>query len=87
MEESPVLLIPTKLMDFVDLRHQADELKFLCDHYDPFAPTTPAPDVRELLHKYASADEKGDPFKTTNKLILLLENTLEELQKREKGLE
>ena len=85
MEKTPSLLIPTKLMDLMDLRHQAEELKTLCDRFDPFAPDT-APDVRELLHKYSLKKEDGsDPFQITNELILLLENTLEELQKREKN--
>ena len=80
MEESPPLQIPTALMDLTDLRHQAEELKLLCDQFDPFA-SSPSPEMGELLSKYALEKEE-DPFKTTNKLILLLENTLEELQKR-----
>ena len=82
MEEIPSIPIPPKLMDSTDLGQQAEELKFLCDHFDPFAPS-PSPDIRSLLHKYVSEEERNDPFKITNKLILLLENTLEELQRRE----
>ena len=72
-------------MDLTDLRHQAEELKFLCDRFDPFA-ISPSDDVQKLLRKYA-LEEGQDPFRATNQLILLLENTLEELQQREKNLE
>ena len=80
MENAPIL-IPTKLMDSIDLEKQAQELRLICDKYDPFAP--PSGELKELLARYASASGEINPFDITNRLILLLENTLQELSSRQ----
>lgn len=80
--ETPSLQIPTKLMDSIDLNRQAEELRWICDRFDPFSP--PDEEIRGLLNRYLPPEEEYDPFNITNQLILLLENTLEELQSREK---
>ena len=86
MEDSPNLIIPAELMDLTDLRRQAEELRLLCDRFDPFSCAIDL-ELQVLLRKYVPWQKGDDPFPITNKLILLLENTLQALQQREENVE
>lgn len=63
------------------LNDQIRELKNLCQALDPFLPIEAG--HQEILKKY-QITEFDDPFKLTNRLILLLENAIEEKMKLEK---
>ena len=78
---SSPLRIPTKLMDGEDLRRQERELRRLCSEFDPFS--GPDEELRQTLERYVASPDTQDPFRLTNELISLLEDTLEELRSRE----
>lgn len=70
-----------------------EELKKLCDRIDPYKISHK--DFKDLQKfnisdkHYSTFDEacnELDPFLITNKLLLLLENSIEELEKKKKAL-
>lgn len=68
------------------LEAQVEKLQFICDRLNPYEPI---PDyLKKELRQVGLAellDGSYDPFALTNKLILLMENTLEELELYKNG--
>lgn len=71
-------------MTIDQLNMRAEILKQLCHELDPYAPLE-----EDDLKKLASVGitEIEDPFHLTNILILYVEDTLEEISKRQKYLQ
>lgn len=60
------------------LQKQINELQKLCDELDPYSEI--CAEHKKVLNKYGIAD-LNDPFSLTNRLILMLEDSIEELEK------
>jgi hypothetical protein len=58
------------------LNEKVEKLKFITDQLDPYKPL---PEVMRLALKEFHLDHEKDPFALTNKLIILLEDALNEL--------
>lgn len=68
-----------KGLSLEELTTRADYLKQLCLNLDPYAPLDKK--QKETLLNLGVKDI-DDPFRVTNELIMQMENTLEEIQKR-----
>ncbi len=64
------------------LQGRIEVLRSLCQEIDPYAPLNS--EVREQLEELG-IDAGEDPFALTNRLILMMENALEEFHKLHKG--
>ena len=70
-------------MTLDQLNARANILKELCHELDPYAPLQEK-DIKKLAG--VGIDHIEDPFHLTNILILYVEDTLEEISKRQKLL-
>ncbi len=63
------------------LEKELERLRFICDNLDPYSPI-PEKFKKELraLGLQEIIDQHYDPFALTNKLLLRMENILEELE-------
>lgn len=69
-------------LDISQLKSRAQTLRRLCEDLDPYSPMTKEDlDTLESLGVYSH----NDPFQLTNELIMKMEDTLEEILKRESG--
>ena len=68
-------------MSLPELHHRAEVLKELCHELDPYSPLK-TKDVKRL--QGVGIVDIEDPFHLTNTLILYVEDTLEEISKRQK---
>jgi len=69
-------------LDISQLKSRAQTLRRLCEDLDPYSPMTKEDlDLLESLGVYGH----NDPFQLTNELIMKMEDTLEEILKRESG--
>ena len=69
-------------LDISQLKSRAQTLRRLCEDLDPYSPMTKEDlDLLESLGVYSH----HDPFQLTNELIMKMEDTLEEILKRESG--
>ena len=59
------------------LEKKIERLKYICDHLDPY--TKKDADINERLEEFQLQNIE-DPFELTNKLLLMMENTIEELE-------
>jgi hypothetical protein len=62
------------------LQKRVQELRQICDQLDPYSPIPKR--MQKKLAKY-QINELNNPFEVTNRLLLLLEDSLEELQTRQ----
>jgi hypothetical protein len=62
-----------------DLIKNIERLKYLCDHLDPYSPLD---ENFKTELSYFKIDNYRDPFDLTNKLLKLMEDSLEEQQTR-----
>ncbi len=69
-----------KELSVSELNARAELLKELCLNLDPY---TPLSDEDKTTLNDLGFEELDDPFRLTNALILSMEDTLEEIQKRE----
>jgi hypothetical protein len=67
-------------LDISQLKLRAQTLRKLCEDLDPYSPLTL--DEIKLLESLGVYDY-NDPFQLTNELIMRMEDTLEEILKRE----
>ncbi len=67
-------------LDISQLKSRAQTLRRLCEDLDPYSPLTHK--EKELLESLGVFDY-NDPFQLTNELIMRMEDTLEEILKRE----
>jgi hypothetical protein len=67
-------------MSLSDLETRAEVLKELCHNLDPYSPISD-PDAKKLAD--VGINTIDDPFHLTNILILYVEDTLEEISKRQ----
>ncbi|MBL6991901.1 MAG: hypothetical protein ISR65_19115 [Bacteriovoracaceae bacterium] len=65
------------------LENTIDELNKLCSSLDPYAPFSEK--TKKVLRKYYITDYY-DPFVVTNKLLVHLEDSIEELHKLQQNL-
>ena len=69
-------------LDISQLKSRAQTLRRLCEDLDPYSPLTK--EEKGLLESLGVFDY-NDPFQLTNELIMRMEDTLEEILKRESG--
>lgn len=67
-------------LDISQLKSRAQLLRQLCEDLDPYSPLTK--EERDLLESLGVYNY-NDPFQLTNELIMRMEDTLEEILKRE----
>ncbi len=67
-----------KELSLSELHERISQLEYLSQNFDPFGSKDDFNDVLKVF----SLETLEDPFALTNQIIFLLENALEELQKR-----
>lgn len=73
-EQLSQLSSPEERLNF--LNEKVEKLKFITDQLDPYKPL---PEVMRLALKEFHLDHENNPFVLTNKLIILLEDAINEL--------
>jgi|GEM_PF-2224255 len=72
--------IQLKKLTLCELNNRAETLQNICAELDPYSPLKES-DI-EQLKALGFENIDDDPFRLTNQLILKMEDTLEEIQKR-----
>jgi hypothetical protein len=63
-----------------DLSVRLKKLSFLALHFDPYSPNLEDETLRNLVHEFKMEQFISNPFQFTNQLLLLIDNTENELK-------